>query len=95
MRVGFQEAASIAWINRGKWRSADIIRIEVDGRNLSVKSFAARHMLVRTTIGRFLTGREVRALRRLAGLPGIPSGVHRLSPTRWQWIGWPGRVLRN
>ena len=62
----------------GKWCNANVLRIRAGDRVYAVKEFHARHPLVRFTLGRLMIRRELKALRRLAGLPGIPSESHRL-----------------
>jgi predicted Ser/Thr protein kinase len=61
-----------AVLNRGNSRNPDVLLVEVGGRQLVVKDFAPRGVWVRTTIGRWITAREVRALRALDGLPSVP-----------------------
>jgi serine/threonine protein kinase len=52
--------------------------VDADGRSWVVKDFACRAFWVRCTIGRFLLGRELRALRRLAGIDGVPQHAFRV-----------------
>lgn len=61
-----------AVLNRGNHYNPDVLLLEVDGRRMVVKDFAPRSFWVRTTIGRWITAREVRALRALDGLPAVP-----------------------
>jgi len=59
-------------LHRGNSRNPDVLLVEVGGRQLVVKDFAPRGVFVRSTIGRWITAREVRALRALDGLPSVP-----------------------
>jgi tRNA A-37 threonylcarbamoyl transferase component Bud32 len=55
------------------WRSKpDVLLVQVGERSLVVKDFAPRGWLVRNTIGRWATAREVRAYRALDGLRCVP-----------------------
>jgi predicted Ser/Thr protein kinase len=69
---GELDSHTISVLNRGNSRNPDVLLVEVDGRQLVVKDFAPRGLWVRTTIGRWITAREVRALRVLDGLPAVP-----------------------
>jgi predicted Ser/Thr protein kinase len=69
------DAIDCVLMRKGKWCNANVYRIKAGERMLTVKEFCSRHPLVRVTIGRFLIAREVTALRRLAGRPGIPTGL--------------------
>jgi len=59
-------------LNHGNRRNPDVLLVEVGGRRIVVKDFAPRGFWVRATIGRWITAREVRALRALDGLPAVP-----------------------
>ena len=72
-----------AVLNRGNSRNPDVLLVEVGGRQLVVKDFAPRAVWVRTTIGRWITAREVRALRALDG-PAVGAAFSRLRSTHWR-----------
>jgi hypothetical protein len=61
-----------AVLNRGNARNPDVLLVDVDGQLVVVKDFAPRSRWVRATIGRWITRREMRAYRRLAGHPAVP-----------------------
>ncbi len=61
----------------GRWKP-DVSLVEVGGRRLVVKDFAARSPVVRALVGRWATSREVRAWRALAGHPAVPAFVTRI-----------------
>lgn len=72
------DAIDCTLMRKGKWCNANVYRVKSGGRILTVKEFYSRHPLVRVTIGRLLIAREAKALRHLAGLPGIPTGLTQL-----------------
>jgi tRNA A-37 threonylcarbamoyl transferase component Bud32 len=51
---------------------ADLYEMEWEGRPALLKDFSARPWLVRRFWGRAIAAREIRALRRLSGIEGIP-----------------------
>jgi hypothetical protein len=59
-------------LNRGSARNPDVLLVRTDGGRVVVKDFAPRSWLVRQTLGRWLTRREMRAYRALAGHPNVP-----------------------
>lgn len=60
-------------LNRGNRRNPDVYKVGQGADALVVKDFAARGPWVRATIGRWVTGREARAWRRLRGHPNVPA----------------------
>jgi RIO-like serine/threonine protein kinase len=58
-----------------------------------VKDFRPRALAVRNTIGRLLIRREIRALRRLAGVAGVPTGAFRLDAHALAYGFVPGMPL--
>jgi hypothetical protein len=56
----------------GRWANARVERVTLDGVEWTFKDFSSRSFFVRNSIGRFLSRREWRALKLLAGIPGIP-----------------------
>ena len=79
----------------GRFANARVERVRIDGVDWIVKDFSARHLVVRYTIGRFLVGREVRALRRLEGLPGVPSQAFRVDAFAMAARFVQGRALKG
>jgi RIO-like serine/threonine protein kinase len=65
-------------LSQGRWANAVLFMYPKDGELWVVKDFRPRSLLVRETIGRLLTRRELRGLRRVAGVQGVPAGVFRL-----------------
>ena len=62
----------------GRFANARVERVRIDGADWIFKDFSTRGFVVRQTVGRFLLGREARALRRLDGLPGVPAQAFRV-----------------
>ena len=80
-------------LNRGNRRNPDVYLVEVGGRELVVKDFAPRGRLVRATLGRWITAREVRAWRALAGHPCVPPFVGSIDELAFAVEYWPGERL--
>lgn len=77
----------------GRFANARVERVRLDGTDWIFKDFSSRAGLVRHTVGRFLLGREVRALRRLEGIDGIPSMAFRVDACAMAARFVPGRTL--
>jgi hypothetical protein len=79
----------------GRFANARVERVHIGDADWIFKDFASRAFFVRHTVGRFLLGREVRALRRLEGLPGIPSQAFRVDALSMAARFVPGRALAD
>jgi hypothetical protein len=79
----------------GRFANARVERVRIGGADWIFKDFGSRAFVVRHTVGRFLLGREVRALRRLEGLPGIPSQAFRVDALSMAARFVPGRALAD
>jgi RIO-like serine/threonine protein kinase len=82
-------------LRNGRFANARVERVRIDGTDWIFRDFASRAFLVRHTVGRFLLGREVRALRRLEGLRGIPSQAFRVDGSSMAARFVPGRALAD
>lgn len=61
-------------LKRGNWANPDVVLVKLRcGRQVVIKDFGPRSRLVRTLYGRWVTAREAKAYRTLAGLPAVPS----------------------
>lgn len=76
-RAQFEQAPG-AVLSRGRWANAVLYVHRHGAEHWVVKDFRPRSFAVRNTIGRLLISREMRALGRLAGVAGVPSGAFRL-----------------
>lgn len=79
----------------GRFANARVERVRIDGGDWIFKDFSTRAFVVRQTVGRFLLGREVRALRRLEGLPGVPAQACRIDAFAMAARFVPGRALAS
>ena len=79
----------------GRFANARVERVRIDGVDWIFKDFSSRAFFVRHTVGRFLLGREVRALRRLEGIAGVPSTAFRVDAFAMAARFVPGRALAH
>lgn len=61
-----------AILSRGRWANADLFRYETGKDTWIIKDFSPCSPPVKYTWGRFMAGRELRALQRLEGIKGMP-----------------------
>jgi RIO-like serine/threonine protein kinase len=80
-------------LSRGRWANAVLSLHRHGGEFWVVKDFRPRAFAVRNTIGRLLIRREVRALRRLAGVAGVPARAFRLDAHALAYVFVPGVPL--
>ena len=66
-------AAVCEVLREGRWANARVLKVTIDGAEWTVKDFGPRGWFVRQVIGRWLLRRELRALKRLEGLDGVPA----------------------
>jgi RIO-like serine/threonine protein kinase len=79
----------------GRFANARVERVRIGGTDWIFKDFASRAFFVRHTVGRFLLGREVRALRRLQGIAGVPGDAFRVDAFSMAARFVPGRALAD
>jgi hypothetical protein len=65
-------------LRHGRWCNADVWRVEAGGAPWVVKDFRKCAAPLRWTWGVWIVRRELRVLRKLNGLPGIPAGAFRM-----------------
>ncbi|MGH8620703.1 MAG: hypothetical protein ACRET3_01085 [Burkholderiales bacterium] len=82
-------------LSRGRWANAVLNLHRHHGERWVVKDFRPRAFAVRNTIGRLLIRREMRALRRLAGVTGVPAGAFRLDAHALAYVFVPGVPLNQ
>jgi len=88
-------AAERQLLRDGRFANARVERVRLAGADWIFKDFSARNVVVRHTVGRFLLGREVRALRRLQGIDGVPSDAFRVDAMAMAARFVPGRALAS
>ena len=85
--------ADVRVLQRGRLGNPDVLLVERDGAKLVVKDFRARGALVRATLGRWITAREVRAYRALGGHPSVPRFAGRIDALAFAVEYRPGRRM--
>lgn len=65
-------------LNKGRWANATVLLYEHGGEQWVVKDFSRCPFFYRHTIGRMMVRRELSALERLRGVPGVPAAAFRL-----------------
>jgi predicted Ser/Thr protein kinase len=70
-RDGLAEATEQV-LNRGGWGNPDVLLVATETGRVVVKDFAPRRAWLRRSFGRWMLARELRAYRRLAGVPAVP-----------------------
>jgi hypothetical protein len=86
-------AAPRELLRDGRFANARVERVHIGGVDWIFKDFSSRSFIVRHTVGRFLLARELRALRRLDGIPGIPDRAFRVDAFAIAARFVPGRTL--
>jgi len=86
-------ARTRAVLNRGNARNPDVLLVDAGDRLVVVKDFAPRAAWVRATIGRWITSREMRAYRILAGHPAVPRLLGRIDALAFVLEYRPGRRM--
>ncbi len=81
------------YLSRGRAANADVRLLEIDGQRWVVKDFSACPWWIRNSLGRWMVGRELRALQRLDGIPGIPDGAVRIDGFAFTYHFIAGRPL--
>ncbi len=75
------QSRTLEVLNRGNWANPDVLRVALDGgRSVVVKDYAPRSRWVKLVYGRWMTRREARVYRILAGSPAVPSLLGHLDP---------------
>jgi len=80
---------------KGRWANADLFLFEAGSQTWVIKDFSPCRVPVRYTIGIFMVRRELHALNRLQGIPGIADEPFRLSPFALAYRYIPGMTLKE
>ena len=84
-----------AMLGSPRWPKANIWRVRIGGEDWIVKDFSERGFFARNFVGRNLLRRDLRALQRLAGIPGVPTGAFRVDRYALAYRFVPGRPLAD
>ena len=82
-------------LSPGRWANAVLSLFPRDGEQWVVKDFRPRQFVVRSTIGRLLVRRELQALRKVAGLAGVPADAFRVDAHALAYRFIPGTTLSH
>jgi len=82
-------------LGRGRWPKATLWRVRIGDEDWVVKDFAERDIVTRNLFGQLLLRRELKALRRVAGVKGVPSDVFRVDRHAFAYRFVPGRPLAS
>ncbi len=82
-------------LSRGRWANADLFLFDTGPDTWVIKDFSPCRALVRCSLGIFMVRRELRALERLQGVPGIAADPFRLSPFALAYRHIPGITLKE
>lgn len=80
-------------LHRGNRRNPDVLLVEAAAGPVVVKDFAPRGPLVRAGLGRWITAREVRALRALRGHENVPRLLGEIDALAFAVEYRPGRRM--
>ena len=80
---------------KGRWANADLFLYENGSGTWVIKDFSPCKAAVRYSVGIFMVRRELRALKRLQGIPGIAAEPFRLSPFALAYRFIPGITLKE
>lgn len=89
------EATPPHYLARGRLANADVRLVECGGKRWVVKDFRCCPGWVRHTVGRWLIRRELKALQRLQGIPGIAENPVRVDTFALAYWYVEGRSLNE
>jgi RIO-like serine/threonine protein kinase len=89
------EATPPRYLARGRIANADVRLVECEGRLWVVKDFSVCPGWVRHTVGRWFIRRELKALQRLQGIPGIAENPLRVDAFALAYLFVEGRALNE
>lgn len=89
------DAAPSRFLARGRIANADVKLVAYAGRRWVVKDFMACPAWIRHTFGRWFVRRELKALARLQGIPGIAKHPLRVDAFALAYLFVEGRALNE
>jgi hypothetical protein len=87
------ERSEPEFLHRGRWGNADVYRFRKGEDCWVVKDFRSCPTLTRHTFGAWMVGRELSAMRTLAGIPGFPQEAFRLDRLALAYRFVPGKEI--
>lgn len=91
-REGLKKA-DVKLLRDGRWGNACVSVAEVNGERWTIKDFSNRHWLVKNSFAKLVLWRELKAIKKLAGLEGVPNKAFMLDDYTLAVQYIPGRVL--
>ena len=89
-----EEAGRARLLRNGRLFNARVYRVDLAGREWTVKDFADRPFYVRA-VARLLLRHEVKVLNRLEGIPGMSPAAFRVDGAAMASVFLPGESLQN
>jgi hypothetical protein len=80
-------------LNKGRWANATVLLYQRSGKHWVVKDFRPCPFLYRHTFGRLMVRRELSALARLRGIPGVPAQAFRVDDFALAYRFVPGEQI--
>lgn len=80
-------------LHKGRWGNADVYRFRKGGEDWVVKDFRLCPPVTRHVWGAWMVGRELAAIRKLAGIPGFPRDAFRLDRFAFAYRFIPGKEI--
>lgn len=88
------EARPLQPLHRKRWGQAQVLKATFDHQDWVIKDFS-HSLIARFLWGRWLLGRELRALKRLEAVPGVPRAAFRLDRDAICYHYASGHTLRQ
>lgn len=82
-------------VNKGRWGNATLTLVQHERQPWIVKDFRGCPPVVRHVWGLFMVRRELLALDRLDGIPGLPQNAFRMDAYALAYRFMPGTTLRD
>jgi len=87
------EGSALELLHKGRWGNADVYHLRKGGEDWVVKDFSPCPPMTRATWGTWMVGRELTAIRKLAGIPGFPRDAFRLDRFAFAYRFVPGEEI--
>ena len=88
------EQADVQLLRDGRWGNARVSVANINGKRWTIKDFSDRHWLVKNSFAKFVLWRELKAVRKLHGLEGVPTEAFMVTPHMLAIEYIPGRVFK-